>query len=102
MAQEILWSLRALKEFDAILEYWEEKNQSDLYSKKLSKQIIKSVEKIGKFIYIGKEIEDDNARVLQSGNYSIFYEIGKNEIIILCIWDNRRNPNSFKIIQSVV
>lgn len=97
MAQKIIWSQRALNEFNEILEYWAEKNQSDTYSKKLAAQIIKSVEKIGKFIYIGKETEDDKARVYLSGNYSVFYEIIKEGIVILCIWDNRRNPDTLNL-----
>ncbi len=85
-----------MNEFNSILEYWEEKNQSNMHSKRLAKQIIKSIEKIGKFNFIGKEVENDKARILLSGNYSIFYEISQNEIHILCIWDNRRNPDTLK------
>ncbi|MDX1960543.1 MAG: type II toxin-antitoxin system RelE/ParE family toxin [Leptospiraceae bacterium] len=97
MAQKIIWSQRSLNEFNEILEYWTKKNQSDTYSKKLATQIIKSVDKIGKFIYIGKETEDEKARVYLSGNYSIFYEIAKEEIVILCLWDNRRNPDTLNL-----
>ena len=97
MAKKIIWSQRALNEFNEILEYWAERNQSDIYSRKLAVQIIKSVDKIGKFIYIGKETEDEKARVYLSGNYSIFYEISKDAVIILCVWDNRRNPDTLNL-----
>ena len=97
MAQKIIWSQRALGEFDAILEYWAERNQSNTYSKKIAAQIIKSVDKILKFNYIGKETEDEKTRVYLSGSYSIFYEIANEGIMILCVWDNRRNPDSLNL-----
>jgi plasmid stabilization system protein ParE len=97
MAQKIIWSQRALNEFNEILEYWENKNRSNAYSKKLATQIIKSVDKIGKFNFIGKETEDDKARVYLSGNYSVFYEISNEGIVILCLWDNRRNPDTLNL-----
>ncbi len=100
MAQEIIWSLRALNEFNEILEYWTERNQSDIFSKKLAVQIIKSVNKLGKFNYLGKETEDEKARVYLSGNYSIFYEIAEENILILCLWDNRRNPDTLNVNQT--
>ncbi len=98
MAQKIIWSQRAFNEFDAILEYWAERNQSSIYSRKLATQIIKSIDKIRKFNYIGKETEDEKTRVYLSGNYSIFYEIANEGIIILCVWDNRRNPDAFNLL----
>lgn len=57
MAEKIIWSQRALNEFNSILEYWEEKNQSNMYSKKLAKQIIKSIEKLVNLISLVKKLK---------------------------------------------
>ena len=42
--------------------------------------------------YIGKPINFDEVRATFISQFTIFYKINVNEIIIVGIWDNRRNP----------
>jgi len=42
--------------------------------------------------YLGKPTDFKNVRVSLANNYSLFYKVEKNVIIIVGIWDNRRNP----------
>jgi hypothetical protein len=36
--------------------------------------------------------EHPNTRVASLGNFSIFFKIGKNTILITAFWDNRQDP----------
>lgn len=38
-----------------------------------------------------------NVRMTVCENYSIFYEVEEEMIVILVIWDNRRNPEDFSL-----
>lgn len=97
MATIINWTHQASLEFQSILEYWAEKNQTNTYSKKLAKHIMKSIQTIKKYPKIGKATDMKEIRVIISGNYSIFYEVKESNIYILSIWDNRRNPDTLKL-----
>jgi toxin YoeB len=46
---------------------------------------------------LGRKTDEENVRVKIVRNYLIFYEITETKIIILTIWDNRRNPENLKI-----
>jgi hypothetical protein len=51
-------------------------------------KMIKTYEKIG------TKYDDENIRyVIVEGTYQLFYEITENQIIVLKIWDVRRNPD---------
>jgi len=42
------------------------------------------------FIYKSTDFKD--VRVASLGNYSIYYKVTDEEIIISAFWDNRQNP----------
>lgn len=47
------------------------------------------------FIYKKADFKDN--RVASLGNFSIFYKVNDNEILITAFWDNRQDPK--KILQ---
>ena len=42
--------------------------------------------------YLGKPTDFENVRVSLVEKLSLFYKVESNNIIIVGIWDNRRNP----------
>lgn len=42
--------------------------------------------------FIFKSADFDETRVAVLGNYSIYFKVNPNEIIITAFWDNRQNP----------
>lgn len=97
MAKQITWSLKAQKDRKEILHYWRVCNQSNFYSKKLNELFKKAITLIANHPGIGRKTGLKNVRVKLVRDYLIFYEETQNEILILTIWDNRRNPEELKI-----
>lgn len=92
MAKQITWTRRAQNDRKEILQYWRERNQSTAYSKKLNELIKKAIKLIASHPHIGRRTDIENVRVKLVRDYIIFYEESEEQIFILSIWDNRRNP----------
>jgi plasmid stabilization system protein ParE len=93
MAKWIVWTNTAKKARHDILEYWIKHNGTNTYSKKLSKLFRIKVALLQSGHYLGKPTDFKNVRVSLVSHFSIFYTVGDEEIIIVGIWDNRRNPD---------
>jgi plasmid stabilization system protein ParE len=93
MALEIVWSRRADRKFDLILEYL-----SDEWGTKVTKAFVKKVydflDILSEFPEIGtlenKENEIRGFVIIKQ--VSIFYTIRNNKIIILNFFENRQSP----------
>ena len=94
--REVIWSLRAKNDRIKILEFWIENNKSVEYSRKLNTLFIDAVKFISEYPTVGKLTEDKKTRVKIVRDYLIIYEVHKSVIIILTIFDSRRNPESLK------
>lgn len=92
MAKQIIWTNTAKKARREILQYWIRHNGSNVYSKKLSQLIREKVLLIQSEHYLGKPTDFKDVRVSLIKNFSLFYKVNKENIIIVGIWDNRRNP----------
>jgi plasmid stabilization system protein ParE len=93
MARKVIWSFRAQIDRKQIFVYWNKRNGSNTYSKKLNRLFIETVDLISKFPDIGKLTNDQSARIKVVDNYLIIYEEINDLIFILTIWDSRQNPN---------
>jgi addiction module RelE/StbE family toxin len=94
MAKQINWTQKAQLERKEILHYWRVHNQSNTYSKKLNQLIKKALALIASHPNIGRRTDIENVRVKTVRDYLIFYEEQNDQIFILSIWDNRRNPEN--------
>ncbi|NJY61724.1 type II toxin-antitoxin system RelE/ParE family toxin [Salinimicrobium sp. CDJ15-81-2] len=97
MAQRIVWSHRARNDRMKILQYWQKRNKSKVYSKKLFKLFQVSVRQIGENPTIGKPTSINEIRSYVLKDYMIFYEILNDHILILTIWDSRQNPTKLSL-----
>jgi addiction module RelE/StbE family toxin len=80
MAKQIIWSPRAKKELNEILEYWIEHNKSNAYSRKLTKLFKEAAQLIGGHPNMGKLTNDKTARFKIVRDYLIIYEEINNQI----------------------
>lgn len=92
MAKRIIWSLKAQNDRKAILIYWINRNKSKTYSKRLNNLFVEAIKIISVFPEIGKKTDMPGVRLKIVKDYLIFYEIEKDAVLILSIWDNRRDP----------
>lgn len=93
MAQRaVRWTRTADIQFVGILEYWLKRNKSPIYSKKLIKIVAERTKQLGKTPFSYKKAGFKDTRVASIGNFSIFYKVTDDEILITAFWDNRQNP----------
>src|SRR4051812_42409262 len=93
MVKRIVWTRTASKARREILEYWIKHNGSNTYSKRLSKLFRIKTALLESAHYLGKPTDFKDVRVSLVSHFSIFYRVREEEIIIVGIWDNRRNPD---------
>ncbi len=96
MAKQIVWSLKAQNDRKEILNYWRIRNKSNEYSKKLNGLFKEAIKLISDYPDIGKITENGKARIKIVGDYFIVYELEKEKILLLTIWDSRQNPEKLK------
>lgn len=92
MAKKIILSKTAKISKQDILSYWNARNKSKRFSQKLNTLIHDAVKSIGDFPTSGKWTSTKNVRIKIVLDYLIFCAIKADEIMILLIWDGRRNP----------
>ena len=89
--RKIIWTKTANLERKEILEYWILRNKSKRFSIKLNYLILQSLEVLRENPTIGRRTNIDNVRVKLIREYLLLYEFTDAELIILSIWDARRN-----------
>ena len=92
MAKRVVWTKTATEARRRILEYWIAHNGSKTYSQKLSILFKEKIELLKSQSYIGKPTDFKDVRGTLVNHFTIFYKITASQIIIVGIWDNRRNP----------
>lgn len=96
--RQIVWSSRAEQEYLSIISYWNNRNKSTSYSKKL----VVEVQRKENLILDNPEIHsaiyyNELRRILVFEDYSIIYKISGSIIYVVAFWDNRRNPDSLNL-----
>lgn len=98
--RRIVWSLLAQEQRKSIFNYWNKRNKSKEYSKKLNSLIVQAINLISIFPEIGINTEFRNIKMKLVRDYYIVYSYTNSELNILCIWDVRQKPNKLrKILQ---
>ena len=88
---DVIWTKTADFQFAGILEYWVNRNNSKVYSKKLIKLVSERTDQIARAPFIFKSTDFKDIRVASLGNFSIYYKILNDKIIITAFWDNRQD-----------
>ena len=97
MAYKIVWTEKANIERLRILQFWIDNNKSKVFSLKLNKLFISAIRDLSKKPTIGRKTEFENVRVKIVREYLILYEIVKQDLVILSVWDGRRDKKNLKI-----
>ena len=95
--RKIIWTRKANEERKEILDYWIKRNQSRAYSVKLDKLLRNTLNLAALYPDTGRKTSFENVRVTIVKEYFIFYEISEKEIVILTIWDVRRDASTLEI-----
>ena len=92
----IIWSNIAISQRNKVFEYWNHRNKSNSYSKKINTEIYKNVDLLKINPLMGKLGSIKPFRILHLGNYSLVYRQSESVIYIISFWDNRQNPEKLK------
>ncbi|MDR0928036.1 MAG: type II toxin-antitoxin system RelE/ParE family toxin [Ignavibacteria bacterium] len=90
----VAFTEKAQAQFDAVLAYWDIRNQSTAYSDKLADRLENALRMILSNPYIDIKSEFGDTRSILMENYRLYYKIDGNVIHILSFWDTRQNPDS--------
>lgn len=90
---KVIWSYNASQELLKITKYWNKRNRSNIYSKKLKLHINISINLIKRNPNIGINSNIKNVKMrLVLQNYYLIYQVSESQIEILEFWDVRQNP----------
>ena len=89
--RKIIWTKTVNLERKEILEYWILRNKSKRFSIKLNYLILQTLEVLRENPTIGRLTNVNNVRVKLIREYLLMYEFTDSELIVLSIWDTRRN-----------
>ena len=93
--RKIIWSTPAKIELLEILEFYIKRNGNANYSRKFYSKIKRLLDLHRTFAFIGKKTNLENVRAIIVDDFMIFYEIDDTKIIVLTIWNSKRNPDEF-------
>ena len=93
LKRKLIWSPQSKIELLEILEYYKKRNGNANYSRKLYTEIKELLEICRTYSFIGKQTDFENVRMLIVDIFLIFYEVDDNKLIVLTIWNSKRNPN---------
>ncbi|MDX2002954.1 MAG: type II toxin-antitoxin system RelE/ParE family toxin [Chitinophagales bacterium] len=93
--RKIIWSKLALSDRYSILDYWKIRNGNKRYSNKLDKAIRNLLQVIASQPNAGRILEQSGDRYVIKDAYQIVYSFDDDWLIVLHIWDMRRNPEDF-------
>lgn len=92
MVRQIIWGRLAQNDRLQILQYWDNRNKSKAFSTKLNRLFKHDLTLVCNFPFIGKPTNKPNIRIKIIREYLIVYEIHTEKIVVLRVWDTRRNP----------
>ncbi len=99
--RNVIWTRTADLQFVGVLEFWVKRNKSNTYSKKLVKLVSERTKQIADNPLIYKATDFKDVRVASLGNFSIYYKVSEENIIITAFWDNRQDPKELlKILEN--
>lgn len=95
--RKIIWTIIARTTRNSIFSYWNNRNKSNLYSKKLFVLFNETLERIARFPQTSLATNSSNIRYVLVRDYYLIFEISEFTINVLDIWDIRQNPQNFPI-----
>ncbi len=82
-----------MDDLEAILQFYDERNGSDRYSKKLLKMIHRQIRLLTTMPEIGRMTDFPSVRILFVDKFGIDYQIRDNSILIINIYSCQTNPD---------
>lgn len=85
----IVWSINVQNSRKALFFYWNKRNKSNEYSKKLNLQFLEALKLVSKMPKTRIKTELINIRHKLVSHFEIIYSITETQIVVLDIWKAR-------------
>ena len=95
--RKIIWSERAKINRYKILRYYNNRNKSNIYSRRINKRINQELRLLIKYPKLGINTDLNGVRGLIIDKFMLFYEFDRFYIKVLHLWDSRQNPEELTI-----
>jgi len=92
MALQVRWTEEAKLQFSEILNYWDDRNGSSIYSNKLLTLVDSSIIRLLEYPEIGRPTENKRIRLKIIKDYFLYYSFNEKTLVVLGISDMRRDP----------
>jgi plasmid stabilization system protein ParE len=97
MVRRLIWPIEARNSRKNIFEYWNNRNKSKAYSRKLNILFNTNLKIIVQLPEFGKPTFREDSKFIIVSHFEIIYKITTNEIVVLDIWDARQDLKNFPI-----
>lgn len=94
MGLEIYYSPEFADSLEAILTYFDERNGSDQYSKKLFKMVHEQIRLLAIFPEIGRLTDFPGVRIMYIDKYGIEYQIRETSILVIDFFSCQTDPET--------
>lgn len=94
--RKLIWLISAQNDRKEIFKYWNDRNKSKEYSKKLNLLFKEKTEILKDFPFIGQITNVEEVRILTVKNYLIVYELSEHLIKIFRVWESHQNPENLE------
>jgi plasmid stabilization system protein ParE len=91
MVRIIEWSIDAQISRRAIFNYWNNRNKSKVYIRKLNKQFLESLNLICNFTEIGKPTDISDVKIRIESHFELIYKISDSKLTVIEVFDTRQN-----------
>ena len=90
----IIWAESAVRQRRKVFQYWNIRNGSKEYSRKLLSEIQYRLSVLANYPEMGKKTTFQDTRALIIQYYTLFYTYNKDYLEVILFWDNRQNPST--------
>jgi toxin YoeB len=91
VARTVKWSVQSQEQLSHLLTYWNKRNKSTTYSKKLLRLFKEATLLLSAHPEIGQKTDIENVRRKLVRDYIIFYRATEHTIEVISIWDPRQD-----------
>lgn len=95
MVRRLIWSIEARNSRKSIFEYWNNRNKSKIYSRKLNLLFTENLAIVLKLPEFGISTTTTDIKFIIVSHFELVYKITETEIVIIDVWDTRQNPENF-------
>lgn len=96
--KKVIWTRKAEIQMYAIMDYYAERNKNDSYSIKLQIVIKQKLRKLDFTTTLPKKSSIKDLFYFTHNHISVFFLIHNEYIVVVLVWDERRNPNDLSIL----